>query len=209
MFIYVFAVLLFPLGIYSLARYKMIYGILILIAYDVLFLIYVLYIYYFNIYYWFQGLFPIVVSIMTIILNIIFGYKCIYHKKYQYLFLLILPITFVITGINRIDKTILLHNKLSDAREKLNLINENNGELINTNTELKYNCNGNNIYAFVLQEDIANELVGSFMDTKTAIVYDKFGLLNEAECDVITGLFNSRKLIKVKKLKDDWYLCVF
>jgi|GEM_PF-4298111 len=107
-FIYLFFLLISPLAIYYLIKQRVKYSLLIIIVYDLLFLIYALNIYYFNINYWTRDLFPIAVSMVAMILNIAFCIKCVYHRKNQMLFLLIIPIVLIIIGINRIDKKVLL-----------------------------------------------------------------------------------------------------
>lgn len=95
------------------------------------------------------------------------------------------------------------------AEKQLNfIINRNNGELTNGETELKYECSGNIIYAFILEDDITDELIGAYWDTKAAIVYDVYNLLGDTECNVAVTLFKCNKLREIKKIKHGWYLCV-
>lgn len=103
-----------------------------------------------------------------------------------------------------------MYKELLYAKKELNfIINKNNGEVTNKDIELKYNCDGNIIYAFIMQDKVTDELIGTFYDTKTAIVYDSSGILDKSGCNVIMKLFNRNKFNKIIKIDDGWYLCVY
>jgi hypothetical protein len=155
------------------------------------------------------GVFGIFIPIFFLILNVFCTVSCSKEFKQKRLFSnLLIPIISIFLFLNNVDDKIALNIELNKAKSKLEKVLK----------EEKYDTKGiyieNNLYAFTYFSGV--------VDNWAAIIYDDSGMLengiiiienNENYMDIeiyqeIKKLFGG-DLYSIKRLEENWYLCLF